>query len=89
MPAARRESLFANANFRLLFGGSTISMLGDQFTLVALPWLVLKLTGNPAALGHGAGGDGAAARAAAAAPRSVAPYPWGTTVCFTLKPRSA
>ncbi|CAM5427384.1 MFS transporter [Rhodanobacter lindaniclasticus] len=51
MPAARRESLFANANFRLLFGGSTISMLGDQFTLVALPWLVLKLTGNPAALG--------------------------------------
>jgi hypothetical protein len=48
---ARRESLFANHNFRLLFGGSTISMLGDQFTLVALPWLVLKLTGNPAALG--------------------------------------
>jgi MFS family permease len=49
--SARRESLFANHNFRLLFGGSTISMLGDQFTLVALPWLVLKLTGNPAALG--------------------------------------
>ncbi|HZX70610.1 MAG TPA: MFS transporter [Rhodanobacter sp.] len=48
---ARRDSLFANHNFRLLFGGSTISMLGDQFTLVALPWLVLKLTGNPAALG--------------------------------------
>ena len=51
MPNARRESVFANHNFRLLFGGSTISMLGDQFTLVALPWLVLKLTGNPAALG--------------------------------------
>ena len=47
----RRNSVFANHNFRLLFGGSTISMLGDQFTLVALPWLVLKLTGNPAALG--------------------------------------
>jgi len=51
MPNARRDSVFANHNFRLLFGGSTISMLGDQFTLVALPWLVLKLTGNPAALG--------------------------------------
>ena len=51
MPTARRDSVFANRNFRLLFGGSTISMLGDQFTLVALPWLVLKLTGNPAALG--------------------------------------
>jgi hypothetical protein len=46
-----RDSVFANRNFRLLFGGSTISMLGDQFTLVALPWLVLKLTGDPAALG--------------------------------------
>ena len=36
-------SVFANRDFRLLFGGSSISMLGDQFTLVALPWLVLKL----------------------------------------------
>jgi MFS family permease len=26
-------------------------MVGDQFTLVALPWLVLQLTGNPAQLG--------------------------------------
>ena len=51
MATAHRDSVFANHNFRLLFGGSTISMLGDQFTLVALPWLVLKLTGNPAALG--------------------------------------
>ncbi len=51
MPAAPRQNVLANHNFRLLFGGSTISMLGDQFTLVALPWLVLKLTGNPAALG--------------------------------------
>jgi MFS family permease len=43
--------MFANHNFVLLFGGSAISALGDQFTLVALPWLVLKLTGDPAALG--------------------------------------
>ena len=46
-----RASLFTNSNFTLLFGGSSISAVGDQFTLVALPWLVLKLTGNPAALG--------------------------------------
>lgn len=46
-----RSSIFANPNFSLLFGGSSISAFGDQFTLVALPWLVLKLTGNPAALG--------------------------------------
>ncbi|MDE2156208.1 MAG: MFS transporter [Xanthomonadaceae bacterium] len=51
MQTAHRESVFANRNFRLLFGGSTISAIGDQFTLVALPWLVLKLTGSPAALG--------------------------------------
>src|SRR5690242_8308386 len=43
--------LFANRDFRLLFGGSSVSALGDQFTLVALPWLVLRLTGSPAALG--------------------------------------
>ncbi|MBU6246164.1 MAG: MFS transporter [Xanthomonadaceae bacterium] len=46
-----RHPLATNANFRLLFGGSTVSMFGDQFTLVALPWLVLKLTGDPGALG--------------------------------------
>jgi MFS family permease len=51
-PAApARRSLFANRDFSLLFGGSSISAFGDQFTLVALPWLVLKLTGSPAALG--------------------------------------
>ncbi|HXD83717.1 MAG TPA: MFS transporter [Rudaea sp.] len=48
---ATRKSVFANRDFSLLFGGSSISAMGDQFTLVALPWLVLKLTGNPAALG--------------------------------------
>ena len=50
-PTPARNSLFANRNFTLLFGGSSISAMGDQFTLVALPWLVLKLTGDPAALG--------------------------------------
>ena len=46
-----QPALSRNTNFRLLFGGSTVSMFGDQFTLVALPWLVLKLTGDPGALG--------------------------------------
>ena len=49
--AGTQPSLFANRDFKLLFGGSTLSALGDQFTLVALPWLVLKLTGDAAALG--------------------------------------
>ncbi len=45
------SSPFSNRSFRLLFAGSSISVVGDQFTLVALPWLVLQLTGNPAQLG--------------------------------------
>ncbi|MGH8146853.1 MAG: MFS transporter [Rhodanobacteraceae bacterium] len=50
-PMTKPGSIFASRNFSLLFAGSSISAFGDQFTLVALPWLVLKLTGNPAALG--------------------------------------
>src|SRR5205085_3284140 len=38
-------------NFRLLFGGQTISTLGDAFYAVALPWLVLTGGGNPQELG--------------------------------------
>jgi len=38
-------------DFRLLFAGSTTSILGDQFAFIATPWLVLKLTGDPLALG--------------------------------------
>ncbi|MGD0173232.1 MAG: MFS transporter [Anaerolineales bacterium] len=38
-------------DFRLLFAGATTSLLGDQFALIATPWLVLKLTGDPLALG--------------------------------------
>jgi MFS family permease len=51
MDSPRSSSPFANRDFRLLFGGSSISMVGDQFTLVALPWLVLQLTGDAAQLG--------------------------------------
>lgn len=46
-----RGALWRNANFRWLCGGGVISMLGDQFTLIALPWLVLKLSHDPLALG--------------------------------------
>ncbi|HJS90036.1 MAG TPA: MFS transporter [Steroidobacteraceae bacterium] len=51
MDSPRGSSPFTNRDFRLLFGGSSISFIGDQFTLVALPWLVLQLTANPAQLG--------------------------------------
>jgi MFS family permease len=37
--------------FRLLFIGEATSLLGDQFALVAMPWLALQLTGDPLTLG--------------------------------------
>ncbi len=38
-------------DFRLLFAGAATSLLGDQFTLIATPWLILQLTNDPMALG--------------------------------------
>jgi len=38
-------------DFRLVFTGETISVLGDQFHFVALAWLTLQLTGSGLALG--------------------------------------
>src|SRR5512143_1074568 len=38
-------------DFRLLFLGAATSLLGDQFALIATPWLVLQLTRDPLALG--------------------------------------
>jgi MFS family permease len=54
-PTARRrfgllDPLRAH-DFRLVFSGETISMLGDQFHFVALAWLALQLTGSGLALG--------------------------------------
>jgi len=46
-----RLDLLRNRNFRLLWIGQAISLIGDQFYLIALPWLVLILTGDPLALG--------------------------------------
>lgn len=38
-------------NFRMWWAGWTISLFGDQFYLVALPWVVLQLTGSAVAVG--------------------------------------
>jgi len=38
-------------NFRLLWLGESISLLGDQFHFVALAWLTLQITGSGLALG--------------------------------------
>jgi MFS family permease len=59
----RPAHLLRGRNFQLLWGGEFISLLGEQFFLVALPWLVLLLTGNAFATGT--------VLAVAAAPRAV------------------
>jgi MFS family permease len=38
-------------SFRLLWIGETVSVFGDQFYVVALPWLVLQVTGSGLVLG--------------------------------------
>lgn len=38
-------------DFRLLWLGEAVSLLGDQFYMIALPWLVLQLTGDALAMG--------------------------------------
>jgi MFS family permease len=48
--ADARHPLF-NRDFRYLWIGNTVSGCGDQFFLVALPWLILQLTGSGAVLG--------------------------------------
>lgn len=50
-------------NFGLLLAGQSISLLGDQFYILALPWLVLLLSGTP--------GDVAATLALAGVPRAI------------------
>ena len=45
------RKVFQNRNFRFLWAGQGASLLGDQFELIAAPWLVLKLTHDPLALG--------------------------------------
>src|SRR5690242_14798406 len=38
-------------NFILWWTGATLSLLGDQFYVVALPWVVLQLTGSAVVMG--------------------------------------
>jgi Transmembrane secretion effector len=49
-PAPKQHPL-RNPGFRLLWAGNTVSWTGDQFYLVALPWLILQLTGSSIVLG--------------------------------------
>ena len=49
--ASAVEHPLRNPNYRLWLIGGTISLLGDQFYLVALPWLVLQQTGSAVAMG--------------------------------------
>ncbi|MBL8166452.1 MAG: MFS transporter [Anaerolineae bacterium] len=52
-PAARPSLLSALSlrDFRLVWLGEGVSLLGDQIYLVAVPWLTLQLTGSGLALG--------------------------------------
>lgn len=43
--------IWQERNFQWLWVGEFVSMLGDQFAFIAMPWLVLQLTGDPLAVG--------------------------------------
>jgi len=45
------EHPLRNPQYRLWLIGGTISLLGDQFYIVALPWLILQQTGSAVAMG--------------------------------------
>jgi MFS family permease len=51
VPVTTVEHPLRNPNYRLWLIGGTVSLLGDQFYLVALPWLVLQQTGSALAMG--------------------------------------
>lgn len=55
--------ILREANFRRWWVGASISIFGDQFYVVALPWLILQITGSGLALG--------AVLTAAAVPRAL------------------
>ena len=48
---ATRIRPLANRNFRLLWLGESVSLLGDQFYFIALPWLVFQMSGSALAFG--------------------------------------
>ncbi len=51
LPTSTRTNPLRHGSFRLLWLGETISVMGDQFYLVALPWLTLSLGGSGMDLG--------------------------------------
>ena len=51
MTNAPTPPLLKNRDFRLLFSGETISTLGDQFTVIAATWLIIKVWHDPLILG--------------------------------------
>jgi len=78
MAATPSRNPFANRDFRLLWTGEAISSIGDQFALIALPWLALVITGSALALGG--------AMALMAIPRALLMFVGGVTV-DRLSPR--
>jgi MFS family permease len=51
MSATEARHPLRNPNYRLLWMGGTVSAAGDQFYMVALPWLILQLTGSGVVMG--------------------------------------
>ncbi len=50
-PQSKGLALLSLRDFRLLWLGESVSLLGDQFYIIALPWLTLQLTGSGLVLG--------------------------------------
>ena len=48
---AETPALFRNRNYLWLWASTVISCLGDYFALIAMPWLVLTVSGDSVALG--------------------------------------
>lgn len=50
-PPTSFQKVFRIRNFKLFVAGEAVSLLGDQFFYIGLPWLVLQLTGSGLAVG--------------------------------------
>lgn len=50
-PESTYRYLLANRNFTLIWIGQVFSSIGDGLHMVALPWLVLEMTGSTASVG--------------------------------------
>jgi MFS family permease len=51
-PSAPARHPLRVRDFRLLFVGEAVSLVGDAFAMIALPWLVLAVSRDPLALGR-------------------------------------